>query len=318
MDLHRGSRGKAVKTLEQRLLSLRLLPRAQVDRFYGRRTAAAVRTFQRQHGLRVTGRVRTSDWAAVAAAVAPATPAPWTAPTWSAPAVVAHRGTGLGTPPENSVAAWSEVAPVSDVLEMDVRWTADHQMVVLHDPTLDRTTTCTGLVSAWTLADLRARCTLADGSAVPTLAEAMTLAAHEGREVAPELKPADLTDVELGQVVEVLRTHDLVDRSYVQSSFPAYFARLHALEPRLHLVYLTSAKQAPSATTVRASGADVVGAMLSVTDAAQVAAWHRAGLAVWLWTARDLATLQQMWTLGADAAVTDLPAQARQLYGAPR
>ena len=46
------------------------------------------------------------------------------------------------------------------VLELDVKLTKDLVPVVIHDATLDRTTPCTGQVSALTFADLRANCPL--------------------------------------------------------------------------------------------------------------------------------------------------------------
>lgn len=318
LDLHRGSRGVVVRTLEQRLNTLGLLPRRAVDRRYGRRTTSAVRAFQRGHGLPVTGRVRTADWDAVAAAVAPAPPPPWTAPAWAPPTIVAHRGTGIGTPPENSLAAWALAAPVADVLEMDVRWTSDHQMVVLHDPTLDRTTTCTGEVSAWTAADLATSCRLADGSPVPTFDDAVRYAASTGLRLAPEIKTANLPREDLAAFVAVLQAHHVDGLTDVQSFYPDYFATLASLDAKLRFVHLDLVRPLPTAEQVRASGAQVVAAPLGLVDAAQVAAWRRSGLQVWLWTSRDLPTLQQTWTLRADAAVTDVAAAARDLYGSPR
>jgi glycerophosphoryl diester phosphodiesterase len=68
---------------------------------------------------------------------------------------VAHR---IATPfaPENSLSALRAAILLGvDVVETDVRLTADGRVVLLHDATLDRTTTATGAVSRWTLAALR-------------------------------------------------------------------------------------------------------------------------------------------------------------------
>ena len=68
MNLHRGSRGAKVKTLESRLHTLKLLPRSAVDRRYRTSTWKAVRKFQRSHKLRVTGNTNTTAWNKVYAA----------------------------------------------------------------------------------------------------------------------------------------------------------------------------------------------------------------------------------------------------------
>lgn len=95
---------------------------------------------------------------------------------------IGHRGAGVSAPgnpfPENSVFSFREaIARGAQGIELDVEITADGELVVMHDDTLDRTTTCTGCVSAKTLAEIR-QCRLYDGdgkvvdAAPPTLAEA--------------------------------------------------------------------------------------------------------------------------------------------------
>jgi glycerophosphoryl diester phosphodiesterase len=79
--------------------------------------------------------------------------------------VVAHRAChapapsrGLtGTVPENSLAALDRcVALGVDMVEIDVRRTADGALVILHDPTVDRTTNGHGRVAEMTLAQVQA------------------------------------------------------------------------------------------------------------------------------------------------------------------
>jgi glycerophosphoryl diester phosphodiesterase len=79
-------------------------------------------------------------------------------PFWAAttePRVIAHRG-GRGLWPENTLHAFRKAADLGvDVLEMDIRQTADGVLVVLHDETVDRTTDGRGSVAALTLSRLR-------------------------------------------------------------------------------------------------------------------------------------------------------------------
>jgi glycerophosphoryl diester phosphodiesterase len=70
--------------------------------------------------------------------------------------VIAHRG-GAALRPENTMAAFDNAAKLGvDVLEMDVRLTADGELVVIHDATVDRTTEGNGLVAAMSLAQVQA------------------------------------------------------------------------------------------------------------------------------------------------------------------
>ena len=64
-----------------------------------------------------------------------------------APLLVAHRG-GSRLAPENTLAAFRQAVERwrADVLETDVHLSADGRVVVIHDPTVDRTTDGTGHV----------------------------------------------------------------------------------------------------------------------------------------------------------------------------
>ncbi|SIS21367.1 glycerophosphodiester phosphodiesterase family protein [Williamsia sterculiae] len=71
------------------------------------------------------------------------------------PAVVAHRGAS-GELPEHTVAAYElALAQGADGLECDIRLTKDLQFVCVHDRTIDRTSSGSGVVSELTLDELR-------------------------------------------------------------------------------------------------------------------------------------------------------------------
>ncbi len=68
--------------------------------------------------------------------------------------VIAHRGGGARAP-ENTIEAMRlAIADGADGLEFDVRLSADGEVVVIHDPAVDRTTNGTGAVERMTLAEL--------------------------------------------------------------------------------------------------------------------------------------------------------------------
>ena len=99
------------------------------------------------------------------------------------PLVIAHRGDSAHRP-ENTLASFAGALEVgATVVELDVQLTADGHVVVIHDPTLDRTTTGRGEVRRLTLAEVRAVSAgypdrfggaYAD-ERVPSLSEAMAL-----------------------------------------------------------------------------------------------------------------------------------------------
>ena len=117
--------------------------------------------------------------------------------------VVAHRGC-WSRAPENSVAAIENCIRLGvDMVEIDVRSTADGALVLMHDTTVDRTTTGGGKISDMTLDDVR-RLKLRQGAGgrhaavtearVPTLAEAL-LAARDRILVNLDLKAEEEAEV---------------------------------------------------------------------------------------------------------------------------
>ena len=67
---------------------------------------------------------------------------------------IAHRGGGA-LRPENTMAAFDHAVSLGvDAIECDVHLSRDGEVVILHDPTLDRTTDATGQVGARTAAEL--------------------------------------------------------------------------------------------------------------------------------------------------------------------
>ncbi|HLZ60588.1 MAG TPA: glycerophosphodiester phosphodiesterase [Ktedonosporobacter sp.] len=75
--------------------------------------------------------------------------------THNGPLFFAHRG-GSSLAPENTIAAFERGLSLgADALELDIQTTREGKIVVIHDPTVDRTTNGVGPVGAYTLEELR-------------------------------------------------------------------------------------------------------------------------------------------------------------------
>lgn len=69
--------------------------------------------------------------------------------------VIGHRGNRAHAP-ENTIESFRQALSLGvDAVEFDLRVSRDGQLIVMHDPTLERTTNATGPVSARTVAELR-------------------------------------------------------------------------------------------------------------------------------------------------------------------
>ena len=231
------------------------------------------------------------------------------------PLVVAHRG-GAGLAPENTLAACRLALGLGvDAVEVDVRLAADGVPVVLHDPTLDRTTSGRGPLSVQRAAALRALDATIGGRGrfpaelLPLLAEVLALlrgraAAHielkgEPR-VAPELVEAvvDLLD-ECGEPAPLLLSFDW-----------DALAHAHARAPNLALKAL--APHWPASGTMAlerlsAAGVGWLGLGYAALTPVRLAMVRAMGLRLGIWTVNHVASLRRGLRLGVDALTTDRP-----------
>jgi glycerophosphoryl diester phosphodiesterase len=117
------------------------------------------------------------------------------------PFVIAHRGDSAHRP-ENTLASFaSALESGTEIMELDVQLTRDGHVIVIHDPTLDRTTSGRGQIREMTLTEIRGLSAgyparFGDayrGERVPTLAEALAFLRERSRPMI-ELKSDSVTD----------------------------------------------------------------------------------------------------------------------------
>ncbi|MDD4107949.1 MAG: glycerophosphodiester phosphodiesterase family protein [Prolixibacteraceae bacterium] len=93
----------------------------------------------------------------------------------------AHRG-AMQSHPENTLAAFREALKAgAHMIEFDVQLTSDNELVIMHDLTVDRTTSGSGRVSDFTLAELKLldaglrKSSEFEGERIPTLKETLKI-----------------------------------------------------------------------------------------------------------------------------------------------
>jgi glycerophosphoryl diester phosphodiesterase len=160
------------------------------------------------------------------------------------PLVIAHRGDSAHRP-ENTLAAFVSALEVGATLvELDVQLSGDGHVVVIHDATLDRTTTGRGDVRGMTLADIRAVSagypdrfgSAYAGERVPTLGEALALLRGRARilvEIKAESVSGDANGGIEARVVEEIRRAGLADEAALISFDHPAILRLQALAPEI-------------------------------------------------------------------------------------
>ena len=220
--------------------------------------------------------------------------------------ITGHRG-ALGSEPENTLRSFRRaVADGCDEVELDLRATADDELVVMHDATVDRTTSGSGAVSELTLAELKSL-DAGLGEQVPTWAETVKA-----------------VDIRFQAEVKAVRAVPLLVASL--QADPALAAR--TLVTSSHADILLAVRQAmPTASTGLIFGrTPAVEDVLALTKAAQagtalcgiagltpeaVTTLHTHDLAVTAWPVPDAETFAQALALSVDGITTDYPDRLR-------
>jgi len=236
--------------------------------------------------------------------------------------VAAHRGGALMWP-ENSLLAFDNAVKLgAHGLEFDVHLSSDGEVVVIHDPTLDRTTTGTGPVRARTAAELRSlflkerNGPLAER--VPLLDEVVRLAAAGRRDMFLEIKVDERGQRYPGieeKVLAILDRHAMGPATVVMAFEVETWKRVRELRPtqRVGALYSGRTLSAMGSTAVREveaahrAGAAYVGLQYGLITPEIVALAARLGIALGAWTVNDAAAIDRIIGLGVPLVTSDRP-----------
>jgi len=222
------------------------------------------------------------------------------------PLVFAHRG-GAALKPENTIEAFDNgIGLGADGLELDVHLSRDGDVVVHHDRTLERTTTLAGAIAAASTAELEA-------AGVPRLETVLTR--YRDARIIIELK---VNSVEMARgAVDVVRRCDAVDRVCCGSFGMRVLRTVRALEPAIAtsaareevrwFLYRSWVRCAPTKTAYDGFQIPEMAGSTRVVSHRFIAAAHRAGLGVQVWTVNTEDDARRLLAWGVDALITDRP-----------
>lgn len=254
----------------------------------------------------------------------------------------AHQGGAWESPSSTLFAIRRALASGATAIELDVHATADGELVVCHDATVDRTTDGTGRIADLTLAQLKELDNafwFIPGADVTPGRPAGDYPFRGRAATDPEFRIATLREV-LEAFPGVVLNLDIKQTAPVVPPYEAALARLLAEYERRDDVIVASfldqatetfAELAPGVATsagtlataafwravhqgdelpaVRAVAFQVPESRgdLVVVDEAFVEAAHRQGAAVHVWTVNDQPSVVRLLDLGVDGIISDLP-----------
>lgn len=225
---------------------------------------------------------------------------------------IAHRGAS-GIAPENTLAAFKEAIEIGvDAVELDLQGTADGQVVVIHDGSLDRTTDQSGQIKDTSLQTIKQ----ADagswfdpkfaGESVPTLTEALVSIADNAIALL-EIKDVSLTE----SVVRIVQKMDMVEQSVIISFNSSAIQTVRSLEPRLPTGYIIGSKKniqpIQLCQQLGLLGSNLLNVDHSLVTEDFIYEIRRRGITLWCWTVDDIDRMRELEDLGIQGITSNRP-----------
>ncbi len=229
------------------------------------------------------------------------------------PLRIAHRGAS-GRAPENTRAAFAAALALGvDAIELDCQLSADGVPVVIHDETLERTTSGLGPVGAKRWDELAAldagawRGEAFRGERIPTLAD--VLAQLDGTVVLNvEIKSGHDVGAIEAPLVELVAARGALSWVIFSSFHETAVRNVRAASADAAIGVLWDRKPAAGALALAVElGARCIVPSRRVVTPELVAAAHGRDLGVWVWTVNEVAEMRRLVAAGVDALFSDYP-----------
>ncbi len=230
--------------------------------------------------------------------------------------VIAHRGFS-GIAPENTMIAFKKAIEVgSDMIELDVRLSRDGEVVVLHDETLERTTTGKGKVMEKTLRELKQLDAglkfhpSFSGEKIPTLKEVLEMAREKVR-VNIELKKGDygqwtLLDLANRALREVEKS-GMLNQVLFSSFDPLILEQILKENASLSVAYLYNRPWSFPVEVTEGRPFLILNCRKSVLNLENISRAHQEGIQIGVYTLNTEEEMERFIHLKVDAIITDHP-----------
>ncbi len=236
----------------------------------------------------------------------------------SPPYVVAHRGISAKAP-ENTLVAFQLAVntPAIDLIELDVRLSLDEEVIVLHDRTLQRTTTGNGPARNYTLAELKKFDAGSwfhpqfAGERIPTLREVLEMAQDKcwvDVEIKSDFLHRELEGLLERRVLETVKQTGTTDRVMYSSFNHQLLGNLKRLDPTattgvIYSIFRDYGRM-PSKLTRRVGATVFVCAKHELTRA-MVRDAHDHQIPLYVYTLNSTEDVRNILTIGVQGIISD-------------
>ena len=219
---------------------------------------------------------------------------------------IAHRG-AKGYEPENTFVSFQKALDMQvDGIELDVHLSADGEIIVIHDETIDRTTNGKGFVNALSLRELKAF-RINGTHEIPTLAAVFDLV-NQNCFINIELKSYEVTE----KVVSLLEKYVTkkgwkYDRFLVSSFDWNALQQVAFLNDKIPIGVLTETDLDLALAFAKFIQAKSIHPHFHLLTHENTAEMQQKDLQVFPWTVNELEDIQKIKTFNVNGIITDFP-----------
>ncbi len=233
--------------------------------------------------------------------------------------VIAHRGFS-GEAPENTLIAFKKAIRIhADFIELDVHITKDDSLVVIHDATVNRTSSGAfeGDVLQMTFAEIRdinVGCSDLFGdkfknAKIPTLREVLKLAKGKIK-VCIEIKVLGIEE----KVLKTVNDLGMKDDVIIFSFYYPVLAKIRQLDDKISTLYLVDPADSLTIDYAKVINTAAIGVGYGTNISKEyLELAHNYGIEVWKWTVNEEAEMTRLIDIGIDGLITNYPDKANRI-----
>lgn len=232
--------------------------------------------------------------------------------------IYGHRG-AKGESPENTLASFQHcLAQGVSRCELDLHLSRDNELMVIHDPTLKRTTGRRGKVSQHTAEELTGFDARLGGPGwvqpcpIPRLAELFEKCPFEHWQL--EVKSASrVRAARTAQAIQQLaQRHGMTDKLTVTSSSREVLRALALHAPELSRGLVAEYAWLDPLKVARHYGCEMLALNWTLCTPERLQRAQKQGLHVSVWTVNEAALMRRLADFGVDSLITDFPGLAKR------
>jgi glycerophosphoryl diester phosphodiesterase len=219
---------------------------------------------------------------------------------------IGHRG-AQGHAPENTLISFQTAMDLGvDGIELDVHLTSDNHLVVIHDDTLDRTTSGTGLINSFTFSELKVL-RIDNLHEIPTLEEVLDLLDKKifiNIELKGKNTAKPVADLIESYILEKNWTND----HFIVSSFDwNALQEVRSLNPNVVLGVLTQTDLGLAIGFADFIKAKSIHPYFHLLTRENTALMQQKGFQVFPWTVNELEDIQKIKSFQVEGIISDFP-----------